>query len=188
MSSIFTGTMIEAIRKYRAMLRKYLPQAERVNLLHSLNLKNPQLYHNEILLYETGYKIVEHLHLLDSTKNGYYSYSGISQFAGHLQKFLEKYKIDENRERVLHTSQEASRNMVRAMQILAIMETTPGEGEMELRDCHEKIIHYGSREQLELYRTSLQNLTRKHIHDHNGVYRNVLQQFMQSLEEKASAA
>src|SRR3990167_847018 len=118
--SIFTDTMVEAIRKYRAMLRKHLPQAQRVNHLHQLDLKNPRLYSNEVMLYQLGYKIIDHLHQLDNTKNGYYSYSGVSQFASHLQKFLDKYKLDDDQERVLHTSQLASRYLLKITQIMAL--------------------------------------------------------------------
>lgn len=181
--SIFTDTMIEAVRKYRAMLRKYLPQAERINHLHRLNLKNPQLYGNEIMLFDLGHKIIEHLQELDKTKNGYYSYSGISQFACHLKKFLDKYKVDGTNDRVIHTSQLASRHMVKATQLLAIA----AESDVPMRDieaCNEMIASYASDEQIELYRSTLQNMTRKHTHDRGGFYRQTLSHFSHCLGEK----
>ncbi len=185
--SIFTDTMVEAIRKYRAMLRKYLPQAERINHLHRLNLKNPQLYNSEVMLYQLGYKIIDHLQQLDNTKNGYYSYSGISQFASHLKKFLDKYRIDKGYDRVVHTSQLASRYMVKVTQLLALNANSE-QAEQEIANCHEMIALHGSKEQLELYQNTLQNMIRKHIHDRNGCYRNALAQFNRCLETKRSAA
>lgn len=183
--SIFTSTMVEAIRKYRTMLRKYLPQAQRVNHLHQLDLKNPRLYTSEVMLYQMGYKIVNHLHQLDHTKNGYYSYSGISQFASHLQKFLDKYKLDHNQERVVHTSQLASRYMVKATQLMASNATQNSEDDIaELEQCHGMIAQFGSREQIELYKSSLQSLLRKYTMDKPSVYRTKIQQFLNNLEEE----
>ncbi|OGT52707.1 MAG: hypothetical protein A3F17_03340 [Gammaproteobacteria bacterium RIFCSPHIGHO2_12_FULL_41_15] len=183
--SIFTDTMVEAIRKYRAMLRKYLPQAQRVNHLHHLDIKNPRLYSSEVMLYQLGYKIVNHLHQLDDTKNGYYSYSGISQFATHLQKFLDKYKLDHNNERVVHTSQLASRYMVKATQIMALSANPDTDNDFaELEECHAMVMEYSSKEQLELYRGSLQNLLRKHNNDKSSLYRAKIQQLLSSFEEE----
>lgn len=181
--SIFTDTMVEAVRKYRAMLRKHLPQAQRVNHLHHLDIKNPRLYSNEVMLYQLGYKIVEHLHRLDDTKNGYYSYSGISQFATHLQKFLDKYKLDPDHERVIHSAQLASRHMVKATQIMTLQANSENDL-VELEESHQMIIAYGSKEQLDLYRESLQNFLRKHSHDKPSFYRSKIQEFLRSFEEE----
>lgn len=174
--SIFTDTMVEAIRKYRTMLRKYLPQSERINQLHKLNLKNPQLYNSEVALYHLGYKMIDHLQQLDETKNGYYSYSGISQFAGYLKKFLEKYKIDQDYDRVIHTSQLASRYILKTTQLLAA-EPISEEALQEIFQCNEMIALNGSTEQVDLYQNSLQNMLRKHLHDHNGYLRSTLDHF-----------
>lgn len=183
--TIFTDTMVQAIRKYRTMLRKYLPQAERVNHLHRLNLKNPQLYTNELMLYDLGYKMVEHLQKLDDTKNGYYSYSGISQFSAHLKKFLDKYKIEKGG--IIHTSQLASRYLVKVTQILSLG-TQSEDSTKELEQCNEMIALYASKDQIDLYQSTLQNMIRKHINDRNVLYRNVLQHFMQCLESAQAAA
>lgn len=185
--SIFTDTMVEAIRKYRAMLRKYLPQAERINHLHRLNLKNPQLYNSEVMLYQLGYKMIDHLQELDNTKNGYYSYSGISQFSGFLKKFLDKYKVDKGYDRVIHTSQLASRHMVKTTQLLMV-EPLNESAMKEIRYCNEMIALYGSKEQIDLYQSTLQNMIRKHMHDHNGSFRAVLAHFKQCLESRKTAA
>ena len=183
----FTDTMVEAVRKYRAMLRKYLPQAERINHLHRLNLKNPQLYSNEFMLYELGYKIIDHLQQLDSTKNGYYSYSGISQFASHLKKFLDKYKIEKGTTRVVHTSQLSSRYLVKVTQLLALG-TQSESSTKELEHCNEMIALYASKEQIDLYQGTLQNMIRKHMNDRNVLYRNTLQHFVHCLEGRKAAA
>ena len=187
--SIFTDTMVEAIRKYRAMLRKHLPQAQRVNHLHQLDLKNPRLYSNEVMLYQLGYKIIDHLHQLDNTKNGYYSYSGVSQFASHLQKFLDKYKLDDDQERVLHTSQLASRYLLKITQIMALSNNeNPAQDLLQIQECHTQILECGSKEQIDLYRSALQNMLQKYRTEKFSAYFDKLQQFVTQLEEEKRSA
>lgn len=182
--SIFTDTMVEAIRKYRAMLRKHLPQAQRVNHLHQLDLKNPRLYSNEVMLYQLGYKIIDHLHQLDHTKNGYYSYSGISQFASHLQKFLDKYKLDDHQERVLHTSQLASRYLLKITQIVALSNSENTEQDLiQIQECHHQILECGSKEQIDLYKATLKNMLQKCLSEKLSIYADQLQRLVNQLEE-----
>lgn len=186
-STTFSSTMVEAIRKYRAMLRKYLSQSERVNQLHLLNLKNPQLYTNDFLLYEAGHKIIEHLQSIDSSKNGYYSYSGISRFANHLEKFLSNYKIEAGTHKIIHTCQLASRYLVRASQLLSPDQTNPASLE-ELEQCNEMIALYASPDQIELYQKTLATLSQKNLGNHSTLYRNTLRHFSTCLEKKESVA
>jgi hypothetical protein len=184
--TVFIDTMVEAVRKYRAMLRKYLPQAERVNHLLRLNLKNPQLYTDEVKLFDLGHKVIEHLHELDATKRGYYSYSGISQFATHLKKFLDKYKIDKMTNRVVHTSQLASRHMVKITQLLALTKQADAISN-DIMECNEIIALHGSKEQIELYQNTLHNMIRKNINNTNSPYRQALQHFNHCLQLEDSA-
>src|SRR5262245_21472447 len=95
--SIFSETMKKTIRIYRQMLRKYLPQAVRVNKLQQLNLKNSRLYENEIALYHTGHAIVSDIEKnLDKSAYGYYAYSGVGNFCTYLKNFLDNYVIEGN--------------------------------------------------------------------------------------------
>lgn len=183
----FADHMVAVVRKYRAILRKHLPQAERINRLHQLNLKNPQLYSNEFMLYEVGYKIIDHLRELNSTKNGYYSYSGIGQFANHLEKFLDKYKVEKGTSKVVHTSQLASRYLVKLAHLLS-EEAQSATSTQEIERCNKMIALYASKEQIDLYIATLQNMVRKQTDDRNVLYKNTLQQFMRCLEDKKVAA
>lgn len=186
--SIFTDTMVEAIRKYRVMLRKHLPQAQRVNHLHQLDLKNPRLYTNEVMLYQLGYKIVEHLKQLDSSKHGYYSYSGVGQFAHHLVTFLSKYKLDDNEQRVVHASQLASRYLLQMTQIMALgSESLLEQNLAQMQTCHQKIVEGSTAEQLELYKAALQNMLRKNRGEKPACYFDKLNQFVAELGQRSKA-
>ncbi len=186
--SIFTDTMVEAIRKYRVMLRKHLPQAQRVNHLHQLDLKNPRLYTNEVMLYQLGYKIVEHLKQLDSSKQGYYSYSGVSQFAHHLSTFLSKYKLDDNEQRVIHASQLASRYLLQMTQIMALgSEATLEQNLTQMQTCHQKILEGSTSEQLELYKSALLSLLRKNHGEKPARYFDQLNLFVAELDQRNKA-
>ncbi len=186
--NMFTDSMVTAIRKYRALLRKHLPQAERVNQLQRLDLKNPRLYDDEKRLYSLGVEIIHHLRTLTASKNNYYSYSGVDKFVGHLKALLDKYKLDPKTGRVLHTTQVASRAIVRAAQILNLNDNFQ-EHEEELTGCHKDLIAYGSTEQIQLYETTLNTMIRKHntIDPHN-FYRLALQNFVNCMEEDQKIA
>jgi len=182
--SIFTDTMVDAIRKYRSMLHKHLPQAQRVNQLHVLDLKNPRLYTNETMLYQVGYKIVEHLQELNQSKQGYYSYSGLGQFADHLKTFLDKYKLDEENQRVMHASQAASRYLLKMTQIMALgSEETLLKNLTEMQACHDQILEGSNADQLMLYKSALINLLKKDRGDKPACYFEKLDEFLQALNQ-----
>ena len=89
-TDVFSQTMIEAIRKYRETLRKYVPQGSRMKKLKQLGLKRTDLNSNALSLYEVGYLIVEDIQTEDSFKQsdtGYYAYSGIKKFSEYLKKW-----------------------------------------------------------------------------------------------------
>lgn len=181
--NMFIDSMVTAIRKYRALLRKHLSQAERVSQLQRLNIKDPTLYESETKLYHLGHQIVDHLTTLTASKNNYYSYSGISKFVEHLKALLNKYRLDEKSGRVLHTTQVASRAIVRAAQILNLSGDFQ-EHMDELEQCHKDLIGYGSSEQIHLYETTLNTMIRKYnTIDPNNVYRIALQNFMECMGE-----
>ena len=185
--NMFTDSMVTAIRKYRALLRKHLPQAERINQLQRLDLKNPQLYEDETRLYSLGSEMVSHLTTLTASKNNYYSYSGVNKFVDHLKALLDKYKLDAKTGRVLHTTQVASRAIVRAAQILNLNGNFQ-ENVTELEECHKDLLAYGSTEQIQLYETTLNTMIRKHnTVDSNNFYRLALQNFMACMEEEDQA-
>lgn len=182
--SIFTDKMVDAVRKYRSMLHKYLPQAQRVNQLHLLDLKNPRLYTDETMLYHVGYKIVAHLQELNQSKQGYYSYSGLGQFAEHLKTFLDKYKFDEKNQRVMHASQVASRCLMQMTQIMVLgSEDTLLKNLAEMQMCHDKIVEGSSADQLVLYKNALISLLKKDRGDKPACYFEKLDAFLQALNQ-----
>jgi len=181
--TIFSEIMKKAINVYRSMLRKYLPQAERVNKLHKLNLKNQQLYENEIALYHTGYSIISDINKnLNQSNSGYYSYSGVESFGEHLKNFLENYEIDGNG--VIHRSQKASRALIQAIQLLTLSkDKLTFEVGNQLSRCNKVIAKYGSEEQQELHKTTLQNTICKQQENNTSFYRSILSDFQQKMHE-----
>lgn len=184
--SIFSETMKKSISIYRQMLRKYLPQAERINKLQQLNLKNSQLYENDIALYHTGHAIVADIEKnLDHSAYGYYAYSGVGSFASHMKNFLENYVIDGTQ--VIHCSQKASRALVQAIQYLTLpREKLSDEIADKLVKCNTVIARFGSEEQRELHRTTLQNTIRRYQDQNTAFYRSVLNNFHQRIQEADS--
>lgn len=181
--SIFSETMKKTFSIYRQMLRKYLPQAERINKLQQLNLKNAQLYENDIALYRTGYAIVADIEKnLGKSVTGYYAYSGVANFATHLRSFLEGYTIEGTQ--VIHSSQKASRALVKAIQCLSLpREKFTADIAEELLKCNALIARYGSEKQRDLHKTALQNALSKQPEQNSSFYRSVLHNFQQRLHE-----
>lgn len=184
MSSIFAETMQKAIQKYRQLLRKFLPQAERVNKLNQLNLKNPELYGSELWLYETGYRIVNDIkgHLSPSHQS-YYAYSGVEKFADFLKIFLDNYEVEG--EHVIHRAQIASRAMVKAIQLITLpREELTEEVEKELAELNHTVASYGSKEQKELHQSALQNALRRQQEENIGFYKTVLSHFKEQVQSQ----
>ena len=184
--SIFSETMKKTINIYRSMLRKYLPQAERVNKLNELNLKNPQLYENEVALFRTGWAIINDIERhLDKSTYGYYSYSGVGSFASYLKNFLENYELDGNR--VIHRSQKASNALIEAIQLLGLpKEKLTTEIADKLSKCNKVLATCGSEEQQELHKNTLRNAIRKQHEQNSSFYRSILSNFQQQLQETTS--
>lgn len=185
--SIFSETMKTAISIYRGMLRKHLPQDIRLSKLNALNLKNPELYENEVALYHTGHSIVLDIERsVDRSVGGYYSYSGVKHFADHLKTFLNHYELDGDC--VVHRSQRASRALLQAIQLLTLpREKLTPEVANELTQCNEVIAQYGSEEQKELHKSTLQKTIRHQQEQNTSFYRSVLTHFQDRAQEQEGA-
>ena len=155
MSSIFAETIAKAIQEYRTMLRKYLPQSERMLRLTRLNLKDPKIYESDASLYQTAIAIVEDIEASNNlADDGYYAYSGIAQFAKFLRVYLNKYEIEG--EQVIHRTQKASRAIVQAIQLITLPANRLSEGVAnQLYRCNKLIGEFGSHEQHELHMGNL---------------------------------
>ncbi len=186
MSSIFIDTMQKAIKKYRQLLRKFLPQAERISKLNKLQLKSAQLYTNDLWLYETGRRIVADIKDNLSPENqGYYSYSGVERFADYLKEFLDDYHIED--EQVVHRAQIASRAMVKAIQLITLPRENLTENiETELAKLNRVVAEYGSEEQKDLHKSALQNVLRRQQEENISFYKSVLTHFKEQVECQSS--
>ncbi len=186
-TSTFTDTMLYMVSKYRSMLKKLVPQPERVKIHVRLDLKNPQLYENRVMLYNLGYKIIAHLKELDVSKKekGYYSYSGPRKFTKHLEDFLNNYIVENNT--VIHRAQKTSRALVKAIQLLTLPEDELNEKAIEnLVQCNRIIAKCGSPEQQSLHKSTLKNAA--NAHNNASFYVKALSNFNQFLHERESAA
>lgn len=188
--SVFAQAMKEAIQIYRGMLRKYLPQTKRMNKLRALDLTNRELYKddNDAALYRLGYAITTDIkndllsNLARNATSGYYSYSGVDKFRVHLENFLSNYEIEGDK--VVHRSQKASRALIQAIQLLALpKEKLTPEIADQLSKCNKIIADFGSEEQRELHKTTLQSTIRQQHDQHTSFYRAILNNFQHQLQE-----
>ena len=155
-TDIFSKTMIEAIRKYRETLRKYVRQDERMQKLKQLGLKEKGLNQSATALYQMGYRIVDDINLnFSSNHSGYYSYNGVKKFADYLKAYLDQFEVI--KDQVVHKSQLASQALVKSIQLLSI----PSRDGLtikvvtELSRCIRTIAAYGTDPQRELLQRTL---------------------------------
>lgn len=155
-ANIFSRTMIEAIRKYRETLRKYVHQGERMQKLKQLGLKDENLNQSATSLYKTGYNIIDDINQnFDSNQTGYYSYNGVKKFAEYLKAYLDQFEVI--KEQVVHKSQLASQSLVKSIQLLSM----PSKDNLtiktvtELSKCIRTIAAYGTEQQKELLERTL---------------------------------
>ena len=118
----------------------------------------------------------------DKSSYGYYSYSGVKSFAEHLKTFLNNYEIEGNT--IIHRSQKASRALIKAIQLLTLpKEKLTIETAEELAKCNEVIANFGSQEQRDLHKVTLQNTIRQQQEQHTSFYRYVLNNFQYELQK-----
>ena len=159
--SIFAQTVAQAIADYRLFLRKSkdVDQASRVAKLTRLNLKDVNVYSEDVVLFNTAQAILHDIRqTIEIPEQGYYSYSGIAKYYQFLNDFLINYEVEG--EVVIHRAQRASRAILEAIQIINgkqahLLNDTIKE---QVYACHTRIVGYGSEEQLELYRDNLMKL------------------------------
>jgi hypothetical protein len=148
--SIFSETMITAISHYRMLLRRHLTQVERMNKLHALKLKDSDSYASDVALYQIGIAIVKDMQEnMQTATQGYYTYSGISEFCNYLKEYLEDYYIEN--EQVIHRAQKASRALMTAIQLSGLpREQLTDRIAKQFLDCNTTVAGFGSTEQCEL--------------------------------------
>lgn len=156
--SIFSETMIKAVGDYRLLLRRYLTQSERMAKLRVLKLRDLSITDNELTLYQAGKAIIEDIENNMAVPNqGYYSYSGISQFCQYLKEYLDNYHIENDQ--VVHRAQKASRALITVIQLTTLPRERLNDSiAKQLLDCNLMVVGFGSPEQCEL---QLQTLVRQ---------------------------
>lgn len=156
--TIFSETMIKAIKDYRFLLRRYLNQADRMTKLRELKLRDRSIYKDDLALYKTGLAIIADIENNMSVLNqSYYSYSGIDQFCAYLKEYLDNYYVENNQ--VVHCARKASRALLVAIQLTGMSrEKLDDSAAKQLFDCNKIVITFGSREQQDL---QLQTLARQ---------------------------
>ena len=157
--SIFSETMTKAIGDYRALLRRYLNQVERMTKLQKLRLRKSDIYQSDLKLYEVGLAIVEDIENSMTIPIGqsYYAYSGMQEFCNYLKAYLKNYHIENGQ--VVHRAQKASRALLKAIQLTAMpREKLDDTIANELLACNQDVVFFGSHEQCEL---QMQMLTRQ---------------------------
>lgn len=174
--SLFSETMTKAIGDYRFLLRRNLSQADRMHKLYELKLRDEEIYNNECDLYEVGHAIAVDIEKnMASSKEGYYSYSGIQEFCKYLKEFLSHYYVENNQ--VIHRAQKASRALIHSIQLTALPRERLNETvSQQLSKNNITIAEFGSQEQCGL---QLQTLT-KFQSQNPGFYTSLIAQ-MESL-------
>ncbi len=154
----FDKKILKLLNDYKLILRKHVARQEWAKKIHALGLKRKQLrMDDEIKLYHKAHKVVEDImSWTDNANNTASWYSGIDEFCQHLKNVLAEYQIDNDK--ILHTSQYASRAMVEAIQIMKMPHARLTLALAEKLDaCGQIIAHHGTREQQEIFTKSLKN-------------------------------
>ena len=119
--STFSETILHAINEYRNLLRKTTPAAERRSKMHSLGLDGRFSELPDCELHNKAANIVSDLKKqLPNESEAQYTYSGRKQFIDYLTSILEQYHI--HNDKVLHSTQLASRASIESIQLLALPE------------------------------------------------------------------
>ena len=155
--------------------------------LKEFGLRDPLLYSNELALYKTGHRIVEHLLELAQKNDGYYTYSGLATFAKHMQQFLNQYEIIGRT--VMHRAQKASKILLDAIQALMIARTqgfTP-DLQTKLETYNDDIAELGTAEQHQLHEQTLQNATHYAEPDAAPTFQILLEHFKSCVQSSRNA-
>lgn len=182
--SIFAETMTKAITDYRFLLRRYLTQSERMAKLRKLKLRDSDTYESDLALYEAGRAVIADIEENMAVPNqGYYFYSGISQFCDYMKEYLDNYHIENDQ--VVHRAQKASRALITAIQLTTLPRERLNDSIAEqLLDCNLTVVGFGSQEQCEL---QLQTLARQQVNN-PGFYTRIIAHLESLMLSSSSAA
>lgn len=182
--TIFAKTMTKAIADYRFLLRRHLPQADRMIKLTVLKLRDENTYKNDITLYKVGQTIISDIEEnSDNSPKSYYAYSGIQEFCNYLKEYLSHYDIEQDQ--VIHRAQKASRALIQSIQLTALTREELNDAiAKKITECNLTITDFGSEEQCEL---QLQTLKRQQMH-HPEFYTNLISHMESLMTGRCSEA
>ncbi|MCH9644048.1 MAG: hypothetical protein K0U29_01895 [Gammaproteobacteria bacterium] len=180
--SIFAETVSKAISDYRYLLRRYLPQADRMHKLDELNLKDPSIYDNDASLYDVAWSIVKDIEAnVKIPSQGYYSYSGIEHYCTYLKEYLDNYEREGDA--IIHKAQRASRALIDVIQLLMLPENRLSDSiAAKIKQYAETVAYYGSDEQKQVFRNSIDRQA-----EHNSEFFGPLLQGYDELEQSIKA-
>lgn len=183
MLSLFSDTISKAISDYRRLLRRFLPQAERMAKLMELNLKELD-YDEEIALYHMAQRIIQDIEThMDSGEKNYYTYSGVGNFGHFLKSFISDYMIEHGH--VIHRAQKASRALLDTIQIVSSSSVELNQGTLDSVNRNSDIIaHYGTEDQCDLHKENLE----RYYRERGAFFGPLLHYFNEQLNETQSVS
>ncbi len=160
--SEFSKKVYQLIGEYRTILRKNLPQFERMQKLEKLKLKAKLDSTTEFEFYQIAQGILSDEANQRSSRDGsYYSYSGVEQFCKCLRDFVEKYAVENGR--VVHVSQQCSNSFLFAVQLLSVeQESFSDESVSRLQKCNYVLSKYADNPTCQRYLELLRH--QQHVH------------------------
>ncbi|MDF1759256.1 MAG: hypothetical protein P1U40_01835 [Coxiellaceae bacterium] len=160
--SEFSRKVYQMIGEYRTILRKSLPQFERMKKLDNLRLKVKLDSTTEFEFFQIAQGIIKEETTQRNQRDGsYYSYSGVDQFCKCLKDFVDQYAVDNGR--VVHVSQFSSNSFLYAVQLLSVEhEEVTDEMVSRLQHCNQVIAKYAELETCQRYLELLRH--QQHVH------------------------
>lgn len=153
----FSHTILKLLNEYKSILKKQLPQQQAWTAkVQALGLKRKILkYDDEITLYRKALAVVDDLELRIKNETDIPAWhSGLEKFGQFLKETLAEYQIENNK--VVHTSQQASRAIVEAFQLMQTPNATFNSIiERKLDQCGQTIARYGSQAQQDMFSNAL---------------------------------
>ena len=153
--STFRCAILKVFNTYKRSLDSGGKNKEKVNLIRELNINRKQLQQaDEIMLYHRAIQLQAKLDSCLSSKS-YLSpwHCGMEECRLHLSQILSQYKIIGRR--VVNSSQQASRSLVSALQLLALESQQLTKHKQTLQQYGQNILHYGTPTQRKLYQQAL---------------------------------
>lgn len=173
MSSAFHQTALELITKYRQILRKNLDTQARQLKLSALHLDRKYSKLEDFELYDIIKDIINDIQTNTKKNEGnYYSYHGTTEFANHLQEFLDSYVRNDCH--VMHKKQLTSRAILESIQTISKESAalTSDETIQHLVKCNKIIAMHGTDEQHLGYVNSLRDHTERNPSFFNAMIKN----------------